>query len=162
MDTRIVRGAGRSAQAMNTDVFSTASSVGVQPSLLGIDFSIDDDENDVNRIDILDLEQAQRGGLKKRDRMCTALKRPLADNVVDALPNPLVNLGEKYDILCEDMQYYIGVVTNLMENYATIHFPFWAHKFDYHGDVRELYIASYGLFTVPAGLNVASNRYSAR
>jgi hypothetical protein len=93
---------------------------------------------------------------KKSKSSCTALKRPLGDSLAPQ-NNPELQLI-KYDILCEDMLYYIGEIVELKGSQGVIHFPFWSSRFDYRGDISELYLADYGSLSTPAGLNLKSNR----
>lgn len=100
---------------------------------------------------------------EKRKRTTTVLRRPFGDHIVAVMENADVRTNELYDVLCEDLRYYIGKVIHITnDSCIEIHFPQWGKKYDYLGDANELYIRPYGENSIPAGLNVASNRYAVR
>ena len=108
------------------------------------------------------LQQHHR---KKRGRQSrsTVLRRPNGDDFVETLQNAIVQLHEKYDVLCLDMRYYVcEVIEVFVENsteHVKLHFPGWSNSFDFTGSAGDLYLSNHGSKTIPAGLNVRSNRF---
>ena len=63
---------------------------------------------------------------EKRKRTTTVLRRPLGDHIVATMNNADVRMNELYDVLCEDLRYYIGKVVRITnDSYIEIHFPQW-------------------------------------
>ena len=90
----------------------------------------------------------------------SVLKRPygdeLASEYLHIFPSQLtIKQGLQYDILCEDLRHYICEIVAVGENdnITKIHFPHWSSKYDYVGDIKELYLANIGNYSISMGLN---------
>ena len=99
---------------------------------------------------------------RSRPRKSSLLHRPQGDylEALRVLKNPVLQLNEKYDALDLAMMFFVVEVKALSETSATLHFPHWSSKFDEEVDPAAIYLAPFGTYTIPAGLNMSSNRYT--
>lgn len=92
----------------------------------------------------------------------SVLKKPQGDDIV-AQYGPYFSLeriqqfkvGERYEILSVDERWYHVEVEEFSADslIATLHFPHWQRRFDYHGSLRQVYMAEIGTYSAVTSHN---------
>lgn len=111
----------------------------------------------VRKAEIVDISNKQLGAV-------LPIIRPNADEIEGIDKSLLINnprntcgINKLYDVLTGNSKYcewYVAKIVTMNSNgEVKLHFPFWTSRNDYFGLIQELYIADYGVFTMPAGLS---------
>jgi len=116
------------------------------------------DESSVSELEVAISDKR----LAKQTKASTVMHRPHGDYLFRGHKNPDIRVNCKYDILDENKYFFICRIEEMSGHTATIHFPHWPRKFDIKVDVRNYYFAPFGDYSIPAGIDLATNRYTLR